>query len=117
PRNMSTGSPNELLLDEMKHLQMPYSPIFDFFPIRFHILHEGVIEDYEGHVHLPPIDVKRFEIVTRDKYYMTKKKAREYQIKRDPYIYRREEANFQFTKLDQETELVEMTIERVRYLS
>lgn len=116
PRDPVTGKPNDVLPIELHVFQMPYSPIFDTFPRKYHVLREGVLNDHEGHVHLPPIDIKRVEAMTKDHFYMTKKRYQQYQLQREPLLYFREEADFSNTTLEQETEKVEMQIEKVQYL-
>jgi len=79
PRNMETGEPNHLLPEALQVYQEKNSIFFDFYPLRFEIIRDGVLRDTDGFAYLPPIDYQRFITYFNElSVGMTKKKLSEF---------------------------------------
>lgn len=60
PRDPKTGEPNKWVPKKLQIFQKDFSPIFDFYPIRFSIYLDGAMRAYNGFPFLPYFDYLRF---------------------------------------------------------
>lgn len=75
PRDLKTGNPHPMLPKPVQMFQRDFSPIFDFYPLKFKITRDGVNRVSDGFPLLPHIDYDRFKEVMKLANFSSKEKT------------------------------------------